>query len=71
MYMYYFADKNHSLKKKRKKVICGGNEKNITVLHQTYIEGFTGSAVVKNPPANAGDKDSSPGLGRSHMPRSN
>ena len=33
MYMYYFADKNHSLKKKRKKVICGGNEKNITVLH--------------------------------------
>ena len=30
-----------------------------------------GGAVVKNPPANAGDTDSSPGLGRSHMPRSN
>ena len=28
-------------------------------------------AVVKNPPANAGDTGSSPGLGRSHMPRSN
>ena len=30
-----------------------------------------GSAVVKNPPANAGDTGSSPGPGRSHMPRSN
>ena len=27
--------------------------------------------MVKNPPANAGDKGSSPGLGSSHMPRSN
>ena len=33
-------------------------------------EGFPGGAVVKNPPANAGDMGSSPGLGRSHMPRS-
>ena len=32
---------------------------------------FPGGAVVKNPPANAGDMDSSPGLGRSHMPWSN
>ena len=32
---------------------------------------FPGGAVVKNPPANAGDTGSSPGLGRSHMPRSN
>ena len=31
--------------------------------------GFPG-AVVKNPPANAGDTGSSPGPGRSHMPRS-
>ena len=29
-----------------------------------------GGAVVKNLPANAGDTGSSPGLGRSHMPRS-
>ena len=29
-----------------------------------------GGAVVKNPPANAGDTGSSPGPGRSHMPRS-
>ena len=33
--------------------------------------GFPGGAVVGNLPANAGDMDSSPGLGRSHMPRSN
>ena len=31
---------------------------------------FPVSAVVKNPPANAGDMGSSPGPGRSHMPRS-
>ena len=33
--------------------------------------GFPGGAVVENLPANAGDTGSSPGLGRSHMPRSN
>ena len=31
--------------------------------------GFPGGAVVENLPANAGDTGSSPGLGRSHMPR--
>ena len=34
-------------------------------------KGFPGGAVVKNPPANASDTGSSPGPGRSHMPRSN
>ena len=33
-------------------------------------QGFPGGTVVKNPPANAGDTGSCPGLGRSHMPRS-
>ena len=33
-------------------------------------EDFPGDAVVKNPPANAGDTGSSPGPGRSHVPRS-
>ena len=33
--------------------------------------GFPGGAVVKNPPAIAGDTGSSPGLERSHMLRSN
>ena len=32
---------------------------------------FPGGAVVKNPPANAGDAGSSPGPGRSHKPWSN
>ena len=32
---------------------------------------FPGGAVVKNPPTNAGDASSNPGLGRAHMPRSN
>ena len=33
--------------------------------------GFPGGTVVKNLPANAGDRGSSPGPGRSHMPQSN
>ena len=35
------------------------------------IRGFPGGAVVESLPANAGDTGSSPGLGRSHMLRSN
>ena len=40
-------------------------------LKKKVFEGFPGGAVVENLPANAGDTGSSPGLGRSHMPRSN
>ena len=32
------------------------------------ITGLPGGLVVKNPPANAGDRGSTPGLGRCHMP---
>ena len=39
--------------------------------YKTMIGGFPGGAVVENLPANAGDMGSSPGLGGSHMPRSN
>ena len=35
-----------------------------------WDRGFPGGAVVENLPANAGDTGSSPGLGRSHVPRS-
>ena len=41
-------------------------------LHQNLkllLLDFPGGAVVKNPPANAGDMGSSPGRGRSHMLR--
>ena len=34
-------------------------------------EGFPGGAVVQSLPASAGDTGSNPGLGGSHMPRSN
>ena len=33
--------------------------------------GFPGGTVVESLPADAGDTGSSPGLGGSHMPRSN
>ena len=38
---------------------------------KNMIGDFPGGTMVKNPPANAGDVGSIPGLGRSHMPRSN
>ena len=38
---------------------------------QIPSQDFPDGAVVKNPPANAGHMGSSPGPGRSHMPRSN
>ena len=41
------------------------------IYYKTYTGGFPGGTVVKNPPASAADMGSSPGLGRSHMPRSN
>ena len=41
-----------------------------TTNYNKRIQGFSGGAVVKNPPANAGDMGLSPVPGRSHMPRS-
>ena len=40
-------------------------------LQSAELWDFPGGAVVKNPPANAGDTGLSPGPGRSHMPQSN
>ena len=56
-----------------------GMQNSMTTLADTLVvsykskhtRGFPGGAVVDNLPANAGDTGSSPGLGRSHMPRSN
>ena len=45
---------------------------NLRKSYQKYENrGFPGGAVVKNPPANAGDVGSSPGPGRSHMLQNN
>ena len=41
------------------------------VLKNIVTGDFPGGAVDRNPPANAGDMGWIPGLGRSHMPRSN
>ena len=43
----------------------------MTVIKKSTIRDFPGGAVVKNPPASAGDTGSIPGPGRSHMPWSN
>ena len=39
--------------------------------YQKEYDGVPGGAVVKNPPASAGDTGSSPGPRRSHMLQSN
>ena len=55
--------------------ICEFKKNNSTIWKNTNKKvdswDFPAGAVVKNPPANAGDTGSSPGPGRSHMPRSN
>ena len=40
-------------------------------INKNKNRGFPGGTVVENLPVNAGDTGSSPGLGGSHMPRSN
>ena len=48
----------------------GGQGVKMDLLKKLAGWDFPGGAVVKNPPANAGDTGSSPGPGRSHMPQS-
>ena len=54
-------------KSNEKNTFCQSSEEKR--YRKTHL-GFPGGAVVKNPPANARDMGSSPGPGRSHMPRS-
>ena len=49
---------------------CEYTETSIVYILKDRSLDFPGNVVV-NPPANAGDTGSSPGLGRSHMPWSN
>ena len=55
-----YLGKKHMLKRKEQWTLSKKSRKG----------GFSGGAVVKNLSANAGDTGLSPGLGRSHMPRS-
>ena len=50
---------------------CFLGPKNFSPFKNCYFSGFPGGAVVESLPANAGDTGSRPGLGGSHMPRSN
>ena len=59
----------NKLKKKNHMIISIDAEKASHKIQHPL--GFPGGAVVENLPANAGDMGSSPGLRRSHMPRSN
>ena len=60
---------------RRKNSHCPGRSQPHPVLAEVSAPevtlGFPGGAVVKNPPANAGNTGSNPGPGGSHMPRSN
>ena len=58
--------KNSEMISKERNIIYKGRK------YQKEVRGgFPGGAVVEGLPAGAGDTGSSPGLGRSHMPRSN
>ena len=52
-----------------------GQKRHLSQLSQPHLKSsprnFPGGAVVKNPPANAGDMGLSHGPGRSHMPQNN
>ena len=45
-----------------------GSPELLTWIKMKRTRGFPSGSVVKNPPANKGDMDSIPDLGRSHMP---
>ena len=57
------------IKKIKRQATCWKNYLHISI--KVHAWDFPGGAVVKNPPANAGDTCSSPGPGRSHMLWSN
>ena len=63
--MYKTGKETNNLKK-----FATNLELNSTISFNKYHEGFPCGAVVESLPANAGDTGSSPGLGGSHMPRS-
>ena len=67
IYIYMCVYLNHFVVHQKLTQHC----KSTILQFKKTVPGFPGGAVVENLPANAGDMGSSPGLGRSHMPRSN
>ena len=53
-------------------IICWLGKKGLSKqIPRLWVRGFPGGMVVENPPANAGDRGSRPGPGRSLRPQSN
>ena len=67
----YIENPNNATRKLLQLINEFGKVAGYKINAQKSLVGFPGGAVVENLPANAGDMGSSPGLGRSHMPRSN
>ena len=71
----FHADAHCQLNKQRKVYIGLCKTTLISVWSSLFLnlifQGFPGGSVIKNPPANAGNTGSTPGLGRSHLLRSN
>ena len=63
-------DKNNDEMIRRFYLIDTKTHYQVAIIKTGWV-GFPGGAVVETLPANAGDMGSSPGLGRSHMLRSN
>ena len=61
------GDRQHS----RKRIQNNDSEDDPGPWKKNGGRGFPGGTVVEGLPANAGDMGSNPGLGGSHMPRSN
>ena len=62
---------SHKKERSTDKCYTWMNLENMQIKKKARQKGFPSGAVVKNPPANAGDTDLTPGPGRSHMPQSN
>ena len=62
-----------TVKNYNKELCCdsAGKQHKPVLFNMQKVGDFPSGAVVKNPPANAGDTGSSPGPGRSHMLWSN
>ena len=67
MYVQNYVSHHGGFKKKKREK---EQYKTMVLLLRSSKPGFPGGAVVESLPANAGDTGSSPGLGRSHTPRS-
>ena len=67
---FCFFNSKHKYTKEPLKHLQGKEARRQISQFKIVLVGFPGGAMVKNPPANAGDTGSSPGPGGSHILRS-